>query len=155
MACVWFDWNCFLTKLHAPIIENSRYVPLLWALPSPQTISTVGTAQELSHSVSHYKSRRLSFQVSESKQRCKSHESSKWRFSYSCKDHIDSPIVVHDPMLNRERCLLSRMNRLRRRLIWSPIANCEDCGVEVEYWSRYAKIIIIQNEDAPTSLLIT
>lgn len=40
-------------------------MPLLQALPTPQTILVVGSDCELSHVVSNYKSRRLSIQVSE------------------------------------------------------------------------------------------
>ena len=39
----------FTIKLHAFLSSKLRYVDLLWALPTPQTIVAVGSAQEMSH----------------------------------------------------------------------------------------------------------
>ena len=44
-------------------LGNKRYIALLWTLPTPKTILTVGLKRTLFHPHSNFKSQRLLFQV--------------------------------------------------------------------------------------------
>ena len=90
-------------------INPVRYVPLLWALPTPHENSVGVLDRDVSHSVCNCKSHSLPFQVSELEfHECKSHERSKWRFSFSLSDHIGClPICVNYYNVYDSVCILS------------------------------------------------
>lgn len=60
---------------------------MLWALPTPHALGTVGLAQELSRSFGTRNHKDCHFQVSLSKPRCKPYKHPKWRFFVSLDDY--------------------------------------------------------------------
>ena len=91
-----FQPNRFLWELS--LSQVVRYVVLLWAIPTPQTIWGIRLDLELPHLVSNCESRRVSFQGLESKLRRKNNENrrSNWRFSFSLSNHKDPPNSVNN-----------------------------------------------------------
>lgn len=73
-TCQWWSWPCGFTCRDSFHVRN---VALLWALPTPQIILTVGRDRALPHPVSKCKSWTLSFQV-QYELGCKTHKMSKW-----------------------------------------------------------------------------
>jgi len=85
-------------KLHVLLSPKLRYVGLLWALPTPQTIVAVGSVQEMSHlgdSIANHAYIVVSIGVLESESRCKCNKRSRSRFSFSLSDRMGPPNYVY------------------------------------------------------------
>ena len=83
-------------KLVSMSYSVSYVTTMLWALPTPYKIHAVRSYWHFFfHSFSDCKSRRMSFQVSNSQLQCKSYNMPMWRYSFSRSDHIEPPNHVH------------------------------------------------------------
>lgn len=78
--------------------DQLRYVAIMWALTTPQTILTVESNWGSSQVGSNCKPWKLSFEFSELELSCRSQRRSKWRYSSSWSDRIGLPICVNNQM---------------------------------------------------------
>ena len=87
-----------------------KYVPPLWALPTPQESSVGVLDRDVSHSVCNCESHSFPIQVSKLEfHECKSHKRSTWRFSFSLSHHIGHlPISVNYYSAYNSVCILSK-----------------------------------------------
>ena len=124
-----FQPNRFLWELS--LSQVVRYVVLLWAIPTPQTIWGIRLDLELPHLVSNCESRRVSFQGLESKLRRKNNENrrSNWRFSFSLSNHKDPPNSV-----NNWHILSTQSNLIVTHVFFFLcVLNYKPCQISIKY----------------------